>query len=121
MILDILSLIISVITITFLLILYLNKGKVWVHDDVNKFPSPQKVNRKRLKMEIKKLQHQDIYNSFVIYDDLEMRFPVNVNMQDIIDQNRRTEVPIEIVWNDYTKSYHIKYKKHYRKIINKSK
>lgn len=121
MILDVLSLVVSAVTIIILLVLYLNKGNVWIQDDINKISIQQKVNRKKLKMEIKKLQHQDIYNSFVIYDDLEIRFPVNVNMQDVIDQNRKTDRPIEIVWNEYTRSYHIRYKDHYRKVINKSR
>lgn len=121
MIFDILTLIVSIMILTLVTIIYIQKGKVWIHDDVNKLPMPQKVNRKKLKMEIKKLQHQDVYNSFVIYDDLELVFPENVKMQDIIDRNRKTDKPIEIVWNDYTKSFHIKYKNHYRKIINSSK
>lgn len=117
MIIDILSLVITFIVLIILAIVYYNKGNVWIQDDVNNIYIQQKVNRKKLKMEIKKLEHQDIYNSFIIYDDLQIRFPVNIDMQDVIDQNRRTDRPIEIRWNEYTKSFHIRYKDHYRKKI----
>lgn len=120
MIINILTLLVSIAILTLLTIIYTQKGKVWVQDDINNV-SPQQVNRKALKMEIKKLQHQDIYNSFVIYDDLDMKFPVHINMQDVIAQNRKTDRAITIEWNEYTRSYHIKYKEHYRKVINKSK
>lgn len=120
MIINILTLLISITILTLLAIMYIQKGKVWVQDDINNV-RPQRVNRKALKMEIKKLNHQDIYNSFIIYNDLDLKFPVHINMQDVIAQNRKTDRPIEIVWNDYTRSYHIRYKEHYRKIISKSK
>lgn len=120
MIINILTLLVSIAILTLLVIIYTQKGKVWIQDDINNV-RPQQVNRKALKMEIKKLNHQDIYNSFVIYDDLDMKFPVHINMQDVIAQNRKTDRAITIEWNDYTRLFHIKYKEHYRKVINKSK
>lgn len=120
MIINILTLSISIAVLILLVFMYVQKGKVWIQDDINNV-SPQRVNRKKLKMEIKKLKHQDIYNSFIIYDDLDLKFPVSINMQDVINQNRKTDKAIMIEWNDYTRSFHIKYKEHYRKVINKSK
>ena len=120
MIINILTLLVSIAILTLVAIKQTQKGKVWVQDDINNV-SPKQVNRKALKMEIKKLQHQDIYNSFVIYDDLDMKFPVHINMQDVIAQNRKTDRAIIIEWNDYTRSYHINYQEYYKKVINKSK
>lgn len=118
---DLISILIPCILIFALFIIYYNKGNVWISDDINKIYIQQKVNRKKLKAEIKYLEEIDVYNSFVIYADLEIELPENKDIQEVIDQNRKTDRPIEIVWNDYTRSYHIRYKDHYRKVINKSK
>lgn len=111
----------AVILIVSVNLIYAQKGNAWIQDDINKIYTVQKVNRKRLKMELKKLKHQDIYNTFVIYDDLGLKFPEDTDMQKIIDQNRKTDRPITIKWNDYTRSWHITYSDHFRKIINSSK
>lgn len=92
-------------------------GNTWIQDDVLKMSIQQKVNRKLLRNEIKKLKHTDIYNIFVIYDDLEIKFYKDIDIQAVIDINRNNDKPLDIRYNEYTRSYHICHKDHYKKVM----